>query len=55
MSNQNKVRVQAYLPGPVAERIKERAAIADRPESWELLRIIKLGLETAGEKFEEGV
>ena len=53
MSSQRKVRVQTYLPATMADRIKERAAIADRPESWEMLRIIRLGLEAAGEDCTE--
>ena len=53
MAEATKVRLQAYLPPDIAERIRKRAAVADRPESWELLRVIKLGLEAAGERFEE--
>lgn len=53
MADITKVRLQAYLPPEIAERIRKRAVVADRPESWELLRVIKLGLEAAGETFEE--
>ena len=55
MAEVAKERLQAYLPPEIAERIRKRAAVAERPESWELLRVIKLGLKAAGESFEERV
>ena len=53
MSTEARVRLQAYLPHQIAELIKLKAVKAERPESWELLRIIKLGLTADGESLEQ--
>ena len=50
MTDQGRVRLQAYLPADIAEVIKLRAEQDERPESWELLRIIKLGIAADGAK-----
>ena len=55
MATKNKIRLQAYLPQSLAELIKEKAQKAERPETWEMLRIIKLGLEADGETLPKEV
>mgnify|MGYP000568238127 CR=1 FL=1 len=53
MSKPARVRLQAYLPLGIAELIKRKAAKAERPETWEVLRLIKVGLIADGESLEE--
>lgn len=53
MSTEARIRLQAYLPYQIAELIKQKAEKAERPESWELLRLIKLGLTADGESLNE--
>ncbi len=40
-----KHRLQAYLEPELAELIRQRAEDGHRPESWELERLIRLGLK----------
>jgi hypothetical protein len=40
-----KQRVQAYLDPETAEEIRRLAEAGHRPESWELERLIRLGLK----------
>jgi len=53
MTPEARIRLQAYLPQSLAELIKQKAEKAERPESWELLRLIKLGLTSDGELLEQ--
>ena len=55
MTTGNRIRLQAYLPQNLAELIKEKAQKAERPETWEMLRIIKLGLKADGETLPDEV
>jgi hypothetical protein len=40
-----KQRIQVYLEPVLAELIRQRAEAGHRPESWELERLIRLGLQ----------
>lgn len=40
-----KQRFQVYLDPETAEEIKRRADVGHRPESWEVERLIRLGLQ----------
>ena len=42
-----KQRIQAYLDPETAQEIKRLAEDGHRPESWELERIIRLGLQAS--------
>jgi hypothetical protein len=48
-----KQRIQAYLEPELAEQIRQRAEAGHRPESWEMERLIRLGLQ-ATEAAEQG-
>lgn len=40
-----KQRIQAYLEPELADQIRQRAEAGHRPDSWELERLIRLGLQ----------
>lgn len=40
-----KQRVQVYLDPETAEEIRRRAEAGHRPESWEVERLVRLGLQ----------
>jgi hypothetical protein len=42
-----KERIQAYLDPETAQEIRRRAEAGHRPESWELERLIRLGLKAS--------
>lgn len=48
-----KQRIQAYLDPETAQEIKRLAEAGHRPESWELERIIRLGLQASQQDEEQ--
>jgi hypothetical protein len=47
LTKERRQRVQAYLEPELAEVIRKRAEDGHRPESWELERLIRLGLQAS--------
>lgn len=47
LTKERRQRVQAYLEPELAEAIRKRAEDGHRPESWELERLIRLGLQAS--------
>lgn len=47
-----KQRVQVYLDQELAQEIRRRADEGHRPESWEVERLIRLGLQAKAEQEE---
>jgi len=47
-----KQRLQAYLDPEILQEVRRRAEAGHRPESWELERLIRLGLQ-ASQREEE--
>mgnify|MGYP003351067237 CR=1 FL=1 len=54
MPPNKKSRVQAYLEPELAEIIRNRAAEEGRPESREVSRLVRLGLEVEGKFYRLG-
>lgn len=50
-----KQRVQVYLDPETAEEVKRRTSAGHRPISWELERLIRLGLKAKAAQEEEKV
>ena len=53
MSTAKRQRLQAYLDPELAATIRRRAEEGNRPESWEVEKLIRLGLQ-ASEAEEAG-
>lgn len=53
MATETRVRLQAYLPPDIADQIKQKAEAAQRPESWEVLRLLKVGLAADQQNISE--
>jgi hypothetical protein len=47
LATMKKQRLQAYLEPEIAEQIRQRAEDGHRPESWEVERLIRLGLKAS--------
>jgi hypothetical protein len=47
METQRKVRLQAYLDPSLVDRIRTQARDQHRPESWEVERLLTLGLQVS--------
>jgi len=45
VATEKRRRLQAYLEPELAELIRQRAEDGHRPESWEIERLIRLGLQ----------
>ena len=45
MATDKRRRLQAYLEPELADLIRQRAEDGHRPESWEVERLIRLGLQ----------
>ncbi len=51
MSSAKRARIQAYLEPELAEIIRKRAEEEDRPESREVTRLVRLGLEADAKNY----
>lgn len=54
MPSPKKARIQAYLEPELAEIIRKRAVEEDRPESREMTRLVRLGLEADAKNYVVG-
>ena len=48
-----KQRLQAYLDPDILQEVRRRAEAGHRPESWELERLIRLGLQASQRQEEQ--